>query len=127
MNDIFNLSNFLFTILYAGDTCLVLGGKALENLITLMNQELHLLYIWLQSNKLALNIKKTYYMIFYRAMLKLQNTTIDLKMDNCNLNKANNLKYLGVIIDDTISWVHHITYIKNKISKGIGIMSKASK
>ena len=48
-------------------------------------------------------------------------------MGDCNLNKANNLKYLGVIIDDTISWVHHITYIKNKISKGIGIMSKASK
>ena len=60
-------------------------------------------------------------------MLKLQNTTIDLKMGDCNLNKANNLKYIGVIIDDTISWVHHITYIKNKISKGIGIMSKTSK
>ena len=48
-------------------------------------------------------------------------------MGDCNLNKANNLKYLGVIIDDAMSWVHHITYIKNKISKGIGIMSKASK
>ena len=40
--------------------------------------------------------------------------------------KANNHKCIGVIIDDTMSWVHHITYIKNKISKGIGIMSKAS-
>ena len=77
----------------------------LENLITLMNQELHLLYIWLQSNKLTLNVQKTYYIIYYRA------TTIDLQMGDCNLNKANNLKYLGVIIDDTISWVHHITYI----------------
>ena len=127
MNDLFNVSNFLFTILYADDTCVVLGGKSLETLITLMNQELHLLYIWLQSNKLTLNFQKTYYMIFHRARLKLQSTTIDLQMGDCNLNKANKLKYLGVIIDDTISWVHHITYIKNKISKGIGIMSKASK
>ena len=127
MNDLFNVSNFLFTILYADDTCVVLGGKSLETLITLMNQELHLLYIWLQSNKLTLNCQKTYYMIFHRARLKLQSTTIDLQMGDCNLNKANKLKYLGVIIDDTISWVHHITYIKNKISKGIGIMSKASK
>ena len=87
--------------------------ESLENLITLMNQELHLLYSWLQSNKLTLNIQKTYYMIFHRARLKLQNTTINLKMDDCNLNKANKLHYLGVIIDDTISWVHHITYIKN--------------
>ena len=127
MNDLFNVSNFLFTILYADDTCVVLGGKSLETLITLMNQELHLLYIWLQSNKLTLNFQKTYYMIFHRARLKLQSSTINLQMGDCNLNKANNLKYLGVIIDDTISWVHHITYIKNKISKGIGIMSKASK
>ena len=103
MNDILNVSNFLFTILYADDTCLVLDGKYLENLITLMNQELHLLYIWLQSNKLTLNIQITYYVIFHRARLKLQNTTIDLKMGDWNLNKANNLKYLGVIIDDTIS------------------------
>ena len=127
MNDIFNVSNFIFTILYADDTCVTPDGKSLENLITLMNQELHLLYIWLQSNKLTLNVQKTYYIIFHRARLKLHNTTIDLHMGDCNLNKANNLKYLGVIIDDTISWVHHITYIKNKISKGIGIMSKASK
>ena len=125
MND--NVSNLLFTILYADDTCLVLCGKSLDNLITLMNQELNLLYIWLQSNKLTLNIQKTYYIIFHRARLKLQNTTIDLKIGDCNLNKANNLKYLGVIIDDTISWVHHITHVNNKISKGIGIMSKASK
>ena len=41
MNDIFNVSNFLFTILYADDTCVALDGKSLENLITLMNQELH--------------------------------------------------------------------------------------
>ena len=106
---------------------ITLAGKSLENLITLMNQELYLLYIWLQSNKLTLNVQKTYYIISHRARLKLHNTTINLQMGDFNLNKANNLKYLGVIIDDTISWVHHITFIKNKISKGIVIMSKASK
>ena len=127
MNDIFNVSNYIFTILYADDTCVALDGKSLENLITLMNQDLHLLYIWLQSNKLTLNVQKTYYIIFHRARLKLHNTTIDLWMGDCILNKANNLKYIGVIIDDTSSWVHHITYIKNKISKGIDIMCKASK
>ena len=112
MNDIFNVSNFLFSLLYADDTCVILCGKSLENLITLMNQELHLLYIWLQSNKLTLNFQKTYYITFHRARFKLHNTTIDLQMGDYNLNKANNLKYLGVSIDDTISWVHHITYIK---------------
>ena len=33
--------------------------------------------------------------------------------------------YLGVIVDHKLNWIDHITYVKNKISKGIGIMYKA--
>ena len=43
-------------------------------------------------------------------------------MDDCSLNKVNSAKYLGVIIDHKLNWIDHIAYIKNKISKGIGIM-----
>ena len=39
------------------------------------------------------------------------------------LNVTNEIKYLGVIIDDKIT--SHITYIKNKVSKGTGILFKA--
>ena len=46
-------------------------------------------------------------------------------MDNCSLNKVNSAKYLGVIIDHNLNWIDHIAYIKNKISKGIGIMYRA--
>ena len=40
------------------------------------------------------------------------------------LNVTNEIKYLGVIIDDKITWIPHITYVKNR---GIGIMFKAKK
>ena len=36
-------------------------------------------------------------------------------------------KFLGVIIDDKLSFSRHISYIKNKISKGMGIIIKARK
>ena len=36
-------------------------------------------------------------------------------------------KFLGVIIDDKLSFIRHITYIKSKISKGLGILLKARK
>ena len=32
------------------------------------------------------------------------------------------MKYLGVLIDENLSWKHHINYIYTKISKGIGII-----
>ena len=53
MNDTCNVSNFLFTILYADDTGVLLDVETLENLISLIIQELHLLYIWLHSIKLT--------------------------------------------------------------------------
>ena len=31
-------------------------------------------------------------------------------------------KYFDVILDNNITWTQHISYIKNKVSKGIGIM-----
>ena len=46
-------------------------------------------------------------------------------MDNYTLSKTQNLKYLGVILDHKVPWIQHISYVKNKISKGIGIMYKA--
>ena len=42
-------------------------------------------------------------------------------------NATNEIKYLGVIIDNKITWIPHITYVKNKVSKGIGIIYKARK
>ena len=34
------------------------------------------------------------------------------------------IKYLGVIIDNKITWILHITYVKNEVSRRIGIMLK---
>ena len=48
-------------------------------------------------------------------------------MDNQKLTNVNSIKYLGIIVDHKLNWLDHITYVKAKISKGIGIMYKASK
>ena len=34
------------------------------------------------------------------------------------------MKYLGVLINENLSWKHHINYIAKKISKGIGIITR---
>ena len=35
------------------------------------------------------------------------------------------MKYLGVIIDTKLNWISHITFVKNKVAKGIGIIRRA--
>ena len=78
------------------------------------------------SNKLSLNTEKTFYMIFHRARLKItEDINLNLIMDNITLSKVSSINYLGVIVDHKLNWIDHITYVKIKISKGIGIMYKA--
>ena len=121
MNDICSVSKLLFTLLYADDTCVLLSGKDLNDLIAVLNVELISLSVWLKSNKLSLNTQKTFFMVFHRARLKTANCN-DLVIDNASITRVNSAKYLGIIIDVKFNWIEHITYIKNKISKAIGIM-----
>ena len=62
-------------------------------------------------------------MIFHRSRIK-SNSIGTILVDSAKLIKVDYVKYLGVIIDHKLNWIEHVTYVKNKISKGIGIMYK---
>ena len=64
---------------------------------------------------------------FHRARIKLPGALLNVYMSNSRLTQIECCKYLGVILDSKMSWVQHITYVKNKVSKGIGIMYQARK
>ena len=126
MNDICNVSDIFFAIMYADDTSLVVNGKDLNALIQLLNTALIDLCTWFKANRLSLNTTKTFYMIFHRARIKHMSGVADsIVMDNTILAKTSSLKYLGVIVDHKLNWIEHISYVRNKVSKGIGIMYKA--
>ena len=124
VNDICNICPLLLKILYADDTCVLIGGNDLKALMKMLNDELISLNNWFKANKLSLNTKKSFFMIFHRSRIK-DNVSNKVVIDNKELIKVESAKYLGVIIDRKLNWIDHITYVKNKISKGIGIMYKA--
>ena len=122
INDFSRSSDLLFSILFADDTSVFIEGTNYDQVIDIVNNELERINIWLKANKLTVNIKKTHYMMFHRTRIKhnLRNITI------CDMNVTctKNTKFLGVIIDNKLRWSDHINYIKNKISKSIGIINK---
>ena len=124
VNDICNVSPILFKILFADDTCVLISGNHLNNLIKMLNIELISLNNWFKANKLSLNTKKSFFMIFHRSRIK-PNDINTVVIDNHDLTQVKSAKYLGVIIDHKLNWIEHISYVKSKISKGIGIMYKA--
>ena len=89
----------------------------------IINKELKKLHNWLIVNRLSLNIDKTNFVIFhpYNKPLK-QNIT--LKINKSAISEKDHVKYLGIIIDSTLSWKIHIDNVSSKISKSIGLLYK---
>ena len=89
MNNIFNVSDKFFAIMYADDTSLVVNGKNLNALIQLLNSALIDLCTWFKANRLSLNTTKTFYMIFDRTRIKHMSDVADsIVMDNTILAKT---------------------------------------
>ena len=87
------------------------------------------MYNWLTSNKLSLNIKKSNYVIFRPYQKKLNYDPQVNIFDNesnkkVTLERKNFIKYLGLLIDENLSWKTHIHSVANKISKTIGLIAR---
>ena len=65
MNDFSRASQLLFSILFADDTSVFLIGKEYTQLIVSVNKELKKVSPWLNANGLAINVKKTHFMVFH--------------------------------------------------------------
>ena len=94
-------------------------------MITTLNCGLAKLTEWLNANKCSINVSKSHYMVFHRSWRKINKW--DILLDTTILCQVTFTKFLGVILDNKLKWTHHISYIKNKISKGMGIIIKARK
>ena len=127
INDIANISDILYLILFADDTNAFLSGKNINQMISTMNVELEKLSIWLYANKLSLNVAKTHFIIFRSIGMKKPVYDRELIINDEVVLQQNQTKFLGVILDEKLTWDPHIKYIKPKIAKGIGIVNKAKR
>ena len=83
--------------------------------------------MWFQANKLSLNAKKTKYIFFHKPRKKIPFNLPTLKISDTVIKREQSLKFLGVIVDENLSWRNHIDLLENKIAKNVGVLFKASK
>ena len=103
--------------MFSDDTNLFISGINVDDLFSDMNCELNKIYIWFKANKLSPNLTKTKYSLFHPASKKrfLREPLPFLKMDNIAIERENVTKFLGVIIDENLSWKQHINGVTTKI------------
>ena len=126
VNDIANVSELLLPLIFADDTNLFVQGKNIRETSEIMNSEMAKILLWLNSNRLLLNIDKTHYMIFHSVMKRIS-TENSVKIGDKEIERVSNTKFIGVNLDEKLTWEKHILMVKSKVAKGLGILCKARK
>ena len=123
INDLPNISDKLQFFLFADDTNIYYESNDLKNLEQTVNDELKKLSLWLNLNRLALNVAKTNFVIF-RSTQKATNFNVTLLMNKKALQQKDHVKYLGVLLDQHLSWKYQVKSVSLKVSRGLGIIAK---
>ena len=119
VNDLPNISPNCSTILFADDTTLSLHDESTSCLELNCNEILNKLYNWTLSNRISVNIDKTFYIpISNRSWIVSPHITLN----NQIIDSRSNGNFLGVVLDDKIKFNLHINSVCSKISKQIGIL-----
>ena len=109
---------------FADDTCIMFGSSKPKTLETVLNCDLKKMSDWLKANRLSLNVKKSKLVLFQKKQSNFDKNSISIKLDGCKLDPTESVQYLGVIIDNFVSWGFQISQISNKLSRANCILSK---
>ena len=103
--------------MFADDTNFFYTNKNIKVLFETVNKELRYVNEWFLANKLSLNAGKTKYLFFNKPStcdsIPLRLPTITF--NNIEIKHESSVKFLGVIINENITWNKHIELGENKI------------
>ena len=72
--------------------------------------------IWSDAIRLALNVEKSSYIIFLSPQKSL-NDNVDLRIGKQHVHRATYVKFLGLLLDEIVSWNYYLTELSNKLMK----------
>ena len=122
INDIPNIQQATKFILYADDANIIIHGKTMHKIEMKFNILSKNLVNWVSANGLSLNVRKTNYMIFTNMRRNPDN--LNLKVNAMPVEERSTCKFLGVLIDNKLTWKHHIAAVAKKLNQNAGILFK---
>ncbi len=114
-------------MLFADYTNVFIQAKNITDLISRTEALLKTLFEWLKDNRLLLSILKTEYSIFHNNRTQIPDHCNQLTFYNVTINRVTTAKYIGIVMDDTLTWEPHIKYLNDQLVKYTGIFKLISK
>jgi hypothetical protein len=125
INDIMRCSNIGEFVLFADDTNIFVEARTRKEAYILANKVLAAIYSYMKCNLLHINVKKCCH-IYFNPSKRPKPSELESDADHIlNLNgtvisQVNEVKFLGVTIDDKLSWAPHIKKLAIKLKRECG-------
>ena len=103
--------------LFADDTSLFVFNKNINELYDKANIAVDRINLWFQANKLNLNLTKCNYTVFGTKTRTVQTQHLNVKINGISIKQIEVVKYLGILIDENLTWGAHINHVINKLLK----------
>ena len=113
---------------FADDTSIWNSNKDIKVLFEDTNRKLEELQDWFAANQLSLNASKTRYILYSN-----QEPPGDLQIQGQSIKRVHekgdetSYKLCGVLLDDKLSWKHHISHVRSKIAKSLAYISTSQR
>ena len=124
INDLCKSSNLSDFVLFADDTNVFATSNSKKDLFEKANKILLSISDYMKCNKLHINLNKSCYM-YFPPSARNQNTSSDqykLHINNKEIKQVKEIKFLGVTIDDRLSWVPHISNLTKILKSKTGML-----
>ena len=115
-------------LLYADDAVIFAAHKDIKILEETLNDELNEVNKWTLSNFLFINKRKTEFVIFGTdARLSKVTDKVIIKIGDYEINRVYDFKYLGIVLDDSLTWKDHVRYVISRVGKRVGVLGRLRK
>jgi hypothetical protein len=110
---------------FADDTTLYMSNSNLNKLFSDVNIQINNLFQWFCANKLSLNANKTKYILIRPRQKQCNLSALKIYINNSELKRIGHdceekaAKFLGIIIDEYLTWKYHIAHVNNKVSRSL--------
>ena len=94
-----------------------------RNSATICRASASFCWMEIQLNKLCLNGSKSEIIIF-KSKQKTITKHFNFRVSDQKIHPTNTVKYLGVYLNDSLTWDTHLTVLLPKLNRAVGLLTK---
>ena len=122
INDLPSVCDKAKFLLFADDTAILYSAPNENELQSIVTESFPRVTEWLHANRLSLSTAKTFYQIYSP---QLSSKDLAIPANSTYLQRAQTVKYLGVLVDEDMKFKSHIGKVSGIISRYLGIICRA--